>query len=298
MKTHYLPQFLLKRFTGEHGLYELDKTSNTCGVRAVKTAGQETDLYPSHVEQGVMGELDQAASKLIRANERNDRIDLRADERVKFVEWLALFWVRVPVHLERFKGHVEEGRRNPEYGVQTLMEHRDECIAKFRERRPDLYTRIISEVGEVEGHQYLLEFWSEMIREGKLDYLPTPEDAFAQHIQSGSFRTIGQRLTNFRWTWLRSDYGFVIGDNPLCRWKLEMGQWDYGVARKKIEVTFPLSRSLCLWMHRNHRHADAAFCNRKWTEKLNRRQIASATFKAYGPSLVHLKPHCKYGIDE
>src|SRR5687768_962307 len=96
LRTHYLPQFILRRFRDE-SLYELDKQSMTCGRRNEATGGQATDLYPPHLERGLFLEMDNAAARICRDKIfRTEPISLVDDEKRILSEWLLLFAIRIP----------------------------------------------------------------------------------------------------------------------------------------------------------------------------------------------------------
>jgi len=283
IKRHYLPQFLLRQFRGE-SLFELDKATGRIEARKPSKAGQILDLYPEQLERTLFERTDNAAARIFRTKLYGREIlPISDDEKRVLSEWLLLFAVRIPLNLQFCEHMTQEWEANPANSLKALDEEIDGIIACLKQQNAQDCGNAIRELGEDGFKATLHQLLRAKILAG--EHLPATGQRLFEHMHlSGKHHEHTRRLYNLRWTWLKTNGEFVIGDNPLCRWDVQREVANYGLARRNLEITIPLTSRITLWMHRNYRHAEVAVCNRERTDELNQRQIISALKFAYGPS--------------
>jgi hypothetical protein len=286
MKMHYVPQFLLRGFEDENGLWEFDTNTGNTERRNVSKAGQKRHFYSVELEMGLLQRIDGQAGAIFheQLSGRRDRLALAESERRQLAHFLALFAIRTPQTFENFKGYVEEAAKNPQEAVDIMYAGRARVIEIAKSASPAAYATLVQEFGRVFAETWVLASFANLIREGKMNYLPDPKESFVAYINEERMNAYAARLLRFQWVWMWSEYGFVIGDNPLCRWSKHTGKWNYGLAQKDVEITIPVSQNLLLRMQRRQSHAKTIlYCNRELTQKYNRRQVLSSVGKVYGP---------------
>jgi hypothetical protein len=291
--THYLPQFVLKHFR-DTALYELDKSTSQITVRNVRKSGQEIDLYPPALENGLFREMDNAAARIFREKlYGKERRHIAISDREKRVlsEWLLLFAVRIPLNLEICEAQAREWNNSPAHSIEVLKEEFDDLIIGIKRDAPDRYREITARMGEDNFKLAFYEILRQRIIRGEARRPASGRPIFERMHQSGRHKEYARFVYNLHWTWLRTNGSFVIGDNPLCRWHTKLHASGHGLARHHLEITIPLTRHMTLWMHRNYNHAELTVCNGKRTRELNRRQIVSAARWVYGPSIAALTNH-------
>jgi hypothetical protein len=293
---HFIPQLILKRFRNDSrlSLDVLDKKSGSIERRKIKKIGKIDHLWSQKLEDGIFNEMDNAAGRIFRYKLRDNiraalylHIDERRkiNERRKLSEWLMLFAVRVPSWRNVCHEVVQQWRANPVLSIQVLQQHIDAIMDDLKQRTAERYEHTVRQLGEESFKLAMFEILKRRIADHpEIRKVIQGQSMFENMIESDKHRPYSRYLYNLKWTWLKTNGEFVIGDNPLCRWDHRRGGAGLAVARRHVEITIPLSRQVTLWMHRNYRHADFAICNRSRTRELNRRQIASAAQFVYGPS--------------
>ncbi|HEV2292266.1 MAG TPA: DUF4238 domain-containing protein [Tepidisphaeraceae bacterium] len=286
MDTHYLPQFLLKGFAGPDGIYELNKTTQVCERRGIKNAGMQRHLYPPDLEQGYLQNIDGTAATIF-AKRIKDRMRIRLapEERKLLSEWLSLFAMRSPKKLAKLKDHLANEKADHMGGVRLLREKADEYIEFLRSRHLDAYEADVARYGEQEVRRELLADLEQRILSGELKYIPEAKDVHAKYITQDRAREFAEWLMRLNWSWVHSNYGLVIGDDPLCQWSTQRGVWEYGIVFRDIEITMPFSKHLCLRISRTIPASElVTSCGREMSRRFNHRQILSCIQKFLGPS--------------
>lgn len=285
MKTHFLPQFLLKGFVND-GLFQLDTTTGECKRRSVEGAGHRTNLYPPELEQGLMKAIDKDASEIFdaRIRGRREHIELSGTERTRLAEWLGLFGIRVPYTLENFKGHHAEFMSDPQNTVDLMYENAGKFLDLIEQRSPDSFREMMETFGEVAGREVILATFAAYLRERHGSAVPEPHALFVNHINEERMKRYAAILLSFQWFWFRSSTGFLIGDNPLCRWDRYAGRHNYGIGLSDVEVTFPLTKDLCLKMvpPRVRYRGEVLEAGGSLTREYNHRQLRSCVSRLYG----------------
>ena len=286
MRNHYLPQFLLRGFPDRDGLWQLDIHTGNFERRSVRNAGQRRNFYSAELEKGLLQRIDGSAAAVLASGVLGPKGEILIGEgdRAVLARWLALFGMRGPQAFESFSRRVQEVAKKPEIAIETLYENRDEAIQVVRRSSPETFADLVEEIGQVQAEGLCLALFSNLISEGKLKVTPDPKGVFEQYVDDEDrMERLAAHLLDLEWVWLQSRYGFVIGDNPLCRWSRRTGNWDYAVTRRDVEITIPLSSSLCLRMsRRRQKKRRALLCGRKLSETYNRRQVLSSVYNVYG----------------
>jgi hypothetical protein len=291
MITHYIPQWLLRRFGTR--VYELDIHTGVIEPRTIRRAGSGEDLWPEELEKDLMGTHDNDAARVVRywINGKR-RIILPEVQRRTLALWLALFMPRVPNAFRDIARMVQEAREDPQIAVDLLYEKRREALATLRERSPEQYAEIIDILGRYAGEEWMLALVARRIRAGEAHYLPDERAVYCQHLQATRLEAFAEMLCGYHWTWLHSPHGFVIGDNPLLRWHEPSQRWNYGIVRGQVEITMPLSAHLCLLLRRQKisDHGQIMYCPRRQAAEFNRRQRLGAISYVYGGDPALLRP--------
>jgi hypothetical protein len=297
IRTHYLPQFVLRQFW-DGQLFELDRVSGECERRAIENGGQELDLYPARIEDGLFRQLDNAASKILQKKVYGkQRIVITEEDKRILSEWLLFFAVRIPLNLEVCNHMARQWNANPQNTLDALDQDIDLIVEDMKRQNPEGVSESAAKLGGLDQFKLVLHgLLRQEVLSGRARALAGGRRTFEQMQESGKHRGYIADLFKLRWTWLYTNGDFILGDNPLCRWHLESRTPNYGIQRRGIEITIPLSRKLTLWMHRNYTHADFAICNGQRTKELNNRQMQSSFRKVYGPSRRALRLGEDYGF--
>jgi hypothetical protein len=295
-RRHYLPQFLLEEFKSD-GLFELDKQADNVERRKVREGGQEIDLYPPHIEDGLFRRLDTAASRILQKKVYGcDKIKMEGKERHTLAEWLLFFAVRIPLNLQLCTLVSDAWNADPRNALRVLDEDIDILIANIKRESPGSYATSVQQLGGEDRFKHVFQSMLAAKVMAREHQETEGRQLFEQMHISGNHLKYVHHLLKLRWTWLRSNRDFVIGDNPLCRWHTKLARGGNGFNNRDLEITIPLSKRLTLWMHRNYNHAEAATCNAKRTKELNKRQTDTAVRLVYGPSIRVLRGGDYYGI--
>ena len=298
-RRHYLPQFLLKQFRGSSGLWEWDKQTDIVERRNVENAGQFPDFYPPEIERGVMETWDNDAARICRDKVfGKDQIVLTPEQRGRLGVWLGLFFVRIPDNLRQAQRYtagfgaedlVADLRRSPHIALQD-----------FRLWLRDQGQWAIPLLGTVGAYLHFLQMAERSIRDNPERFVPLPESVFHHHIGTKDFEWYGEFLAGLTWTWVRTEGRFVVGDSAIARWHVPTGKPNAGITAEDVELTVPLTQSVCLLMRKRQAgggpDAGHVTIDTARTAELNTRQIESAVRMVYGPSPGLLKPD-EYGFD-
>jgi len=293
---HYVPQWVLRQFKLPHEQepYELDIHTGRIDPRNLRRkAGAKQDFWPEGVERKIMTPHDTEACAIYRQHIANRlRIQIPADDKLALATWLALFMARTPTAYARTEAHVKELTSNPQIAVDILHHHRNRTLEIIRHRDPEIFNAAISELGQTHGEEWLMALVEFNYRRGIIRPGVTAQGLWESHLLTLEPEKFAPILCQYQWTWFYSRGGFVIGDNPLIRWSRCERKWDYGIKRAGIEITFPISASLCLRIRperENHRDR-VLHAPKRLVWQYNRRQRCAAFSYVYSGERKLLEP--------
>lgn len=217
---HYVPQFLLKGFTrGKKGqLYVYDKSKDICFRTKPHQIAAEKAFYDFEIEDNKytiepgLSEIEYKAAIIInKIIERQTLADITLEERIILSVFIAIQSVRVKNFREK---------------LENINSQLGDWLLKFG-----------ADLSKVKNYKHYTE---DEIKEMSISMLGDVSQNIAPHIMSKG------------WVLLKNNMRipFIISDNPVV---LD-NRNDYGIygnlgfAVKGIEVYFPLSETLCLYL--------------------------------------------------
>lgn len=272
-RTHYLPQFLLQEFKGD-GLFELDKQTGGIERRNVRAGGQIVDLYPQHIERGLFRQLDTSAARILQGRVYGQsRIELNTGEQEALAEWLVFFAVRIPRNLDLCNRISDAWNDNPYNTLDVLDGDFGQIMTGIKTEFPERYEDAVEYYGSAEKFEQVFHGLLAAKLLFRQNQLVEGRKVFEQMHTSGTHKSFIHHLLKMRWTWVRTNGEFIIGDNPLCRWHTKKKVAGHGLGNRDLEITIPLSKRVTLWMHRNYNHEGLVVCNAKRTRELNKSRL-------------------------
>lgn len=280
-KIHYIPQFVLREFKEPgRSLLELKKGDATAVPRGVDHAGQKPDFWPPDIERKLMGDMDDAAAKILQNKVYGEtQIHLTPEERRRLAQWFALWMIRVPKNLGRYRMLHDD-----------LMQHPVALVWDYRTQYRARYQAMVHRLGsEAAAFLYHLQYWESELR----PIHPPAEAEFHRGLTKDDMVKFADNFERQTWIWVSSgEEDFVIGDDPVCRVGLQANVYDRGLRTGDLQVTIPLSRKLSVMMHKVDKpdwpivqEADP-----ENSKAFNLRQIQNAVEYVWGPTQVSLRP--------
>jgi len=260
----------------------------------------ERHLYTVALETGFLKAIDSDAGNIL--NERvydREVISLSGAERRRLAEWFATLVHRNPKKSESAKEFFKQAVADPWSVLDPNIDYAREYVERFKLEHPAEWRKAVAQVEVAEeladevqaiGAEELLRQGvmldiSEQIRLGTFKGHTSAKDIFCGTVTENRSQLWAGWMLDFSWEWLRSEHEFIVGDDPLSRWSKRLKHIEYGFNHRDCEVTIPLSRHLCLRMHRDGLPTEAVKkCDCQTTSKYNNRQILAATKKIFGSS--------------
>lgn len=233
-----------------------------------------------------MGGPDNDASRIYNKRIRwKRRIVLTPEEKQRFAVWLALFWARIPKTYQSVVDWIGEFEEDPRHIKEIIAKNRTGVLSLIREGNPERYTEVVNAMGKSVAETHLLTELFKKYEAGEFSLHLQADNTYHFHLREFASEEVVRHLVQYTWVWLSSDTGFVIGDNPLVRWHDKTRTWDVGIHRHGVEITIPLSKSLCLLIEKPRRRYDGCLvhCNSGRTRELNLRQRFASVNHVYGP---------------
>jgi len=292
---HYIPKSHMRRFTDDGVLMELDKQKDIVERRGIEPAAAEINIYPHEFERGDMQKYDNDAYRILHAKVDGKRLDLNFtdDEKLKLGHWLLMFVLRTPSHRNFCGDRIANDGYNHDEAIKSLLANQSKYLRNYRQSKPDNYARMVARLGSKHrANQFFVGAMIRSIESGAVDASLTPEYLF-QHMLTGDYHAGHlQLLDGLTWRWIHTEHEFVIGDNPLCRTKMDQANmnFNYGMSHPDILIHFPITKHLCLRLDRLEVTTVDIQINEEDTFAFNRMQIHSAFNLAWGPSVTALRP--------
>lgn len=300
MKNHYLPESFLKQFVGASGLWVFNIRDGSFRCRNPSNTGHIRGLYKDSLEEGYLQKIDGQAAGLLSeiGGARGLVPNLSTKEKRLLSDWIALFMIRVPKTLHSFEKLVAESKRDKSQAIDILNQNRDKTIAIARRTSPRAFADLVRDFGEASAEEIVLKMYEREIYQGNVAYSPTASRCFNDHIVDVRVEKYAKKLLSYSWSWLQAKSGFIIGDNPLCRWHAKSNKWDYGINNKGVEVSIPLNSHLCLLIRRKQtRSKQIISISQKQNVEMNTRQIMSSFNYVFGSEGL-LRPIAKRCVEK
>lgn len=302
-RNHFAPQFLLRRFVaGDSGLWLLDKATGERDRRNPSNAGMIRGLYSDKLEDGYLQEIDGVAAAILQSSVYSrEAIALQEHERGRIAEWLATLVQRNPKKLIETERFLARAYADPKSVIDPEIDYGVEYVKVFEREHPEFWVEqveeikneptlqlAISEAGAAEVlRRIIAKVVNNDVRDGKLtSEHDDPSDIFCRLINRTRAADWAAWVLNYHWSWWKTDGDFIIGDDPVCCWSPTLKHVEYGVGHPDCEITFPVSRQLCLVMRQSPCDSHAVqSCDRKTTAIYNNRQWLAASRFLYGSSI-------------
>lgn len=247
MKAHIIPQSYLKGFVDpetpegwEPYLHLYDFSIGTWSRRAPAKALRETDYYAlpgkegkekDALDHGPMGAIEGRAAAIARDKIARE-LPLTAEEKRDYAEFLALMIGRVPAHRERMDRIITD--------IATLPTR---LAVKYN---PELYQRMAEDYERKTGQKAPTAAEWAMLDEGKI----TIRASQGEQLQgmAGVLDLAPIAISQMRWLFYHAipPTWFITSDNPVSLRVPDHPEWGIGLARKDIQLTFPVTRSIGL----------------------------------------------------
>lgn len=247
MKAHIIPESYLKGFVDPNtpqghdpSLHLYDFSTQSWKRRAPQKALRQTDYYAlpgmegdekDALDHGPMGAIEGRAAQLVRTK-IEAKSPLSFEEKRDYAEFIGLMMGRVPAHRARMDHLIGEA-----YAQPWLM------MAQYN---PERYRRMVEAYERDTGQKApSLADWR-MLEEGKIRFHLSQWD----HVQgmAGVLDAVTIPITKMRWVFFHTSppNWFITSDNPVSLRVPNHPEWGFGLRRKDIQLTFPVTRSIGL----------------------------------------------------
>jgi len=247
---HYYPQFELEYFTDVGKLWIYDRLKNSYRQQGTKTTGAITDFYTFSDDKGKkykeleasLSTCESIAAPVIKKIHKGE-YKLTGIERSEFSAYLALKWLRTPIH-----------QRKSEALYETLMKVESIKIASNSEK----FNRVLDEVEKKEkttipDREKLREFMKD---ESK--YTIQSERLVGLQTLVMSLRETGEEIFNMGWVFYFACKGrsFITSDNPFFIWPFfeSDNPLGYGLRSTPAMTIIPLTPRVCLGLFYRNGH--------------------------------------------
>jgi hypothetical protein len=268
-KHHYLPQFYLRKFTsrGQRNLlWDYDKDAGTVVASTPKKSAGETGY---HSFESTSGTDNDTIEQRIKQDFEDPMVPVYEKIRHRQIlderEWRAfhLFAASIMVRVPNYIANTQ--------ATMTTMYRRMFDIAKMHD--PEFRARCVADGVPIEA----LEAAS----------VKTATRSAALTMSLATVLGPAEMFCQMQWRFLHSpvDMPFVTSDNPVfyCDPEHKPGFFQgVGLANKTIEVTFPLTRTICAlgtWQESKQVHQDVGI---EVVDLINPRTVGASLRFAYG----------------
>lgn len=241
---HYYPQFELKYFTDEDKLWIYDRIKNSYRQQGTKTTGAITDFYTFTDDKGVKRKELEAALSLCESiaaptiqKIHKGEYRLTGAERSEFSAYLALRWLRSPIH-----------QRKSEALYEAIMKVESIKMASDKKRFNETLDQVEKkEKTIIPDREKLREFIKDA---GK--YTIETERLAGLQTMVMNMRETGEEIFNMGWVFYYAgkDRNFITLDNPFFVWPFFESEnpLGYGLRSTPAMTVVPLTPRVCLGM--------------------------------------------------
>ncbi len=248
MMAHIIPQSYLKGFTDpdtpeghEPFLHLYDFAARSWENRSPKRALWQTDYYalPGKVgeekdalDHGPMGVIEARALEIVR-RKIIPKQRLTSDEKEDYAVFIGLMMGRVPAQRERMDRIVS-------YQTTQLLQ----LMARFH---PGRYERMVEAYERETGQRApSLAEGLTLVDTGKLTFRASQGDQL--QAMAGVMEVAAVTLSRMQWVFYHTTppHWFITSDNPVSLRVPDHPEWGFGLRRKDIQVSFPVTRTIGL----------------------------------------------------
>jgi hypothetical protein len=220
MGHHFVPQYYLRGFESNGGIWAHDKQASRSFATQIRVVANENKLYSEEVEAHFNTKIEVPANESLR--KIRGHLPLSDQERYALAKYIWVLWKRVPKARDRAMSKIPEVAK--ELGVQIhseldsvleTMPHLSDDVAQLKAR--------VSKA--IDGH------------------ISNPSTSlWYESIDSESAPHSVNALLSMNWVFLYHDeLQFLTSDNPVFFFEFE------GIASPESELTLPITSNIALW---------------------------------------------------
>lgn len=244
-RHHYLPQFYLRRFTGEDGFLSLfDRETKTFRKQMPLNTALEMDFHTVVNKQGVktdrieqiLSELESGAKDVIQRLDERQTGWKNQEERAAFALFIALFYTRTPAFDKEQMAFTEHLYRAMNRANHPSLEVTAQGFKEYEQATGE-------DMSDINPEQVF-----QMIRDDKYE-VEVPRTHIIR-LMSDTALHLAEVLMTLNWTFVQAprDLPFITSDAPFMI-APPLGESDrsaYGVLTPGAASTIPLSPSTCI----------------------------------------------------
>lgn len=247
MKAHIIPQSYLKGFVDpntptrqEPYLHLYDFVEESWSCKAPKSALWQRDYYvlpgkegdeQDALDHGPMSVIENQAAQLVQ-RKIVPKLSLTPEEKRDYAEFIGLMLGRVPAHREQMDRMMGDMLSLP---WRLMARH-----------NPDRYQRMADVYERDTGHKApSVADWA-LFDEGQLTLRASQSDQLQG--MAGVLDVASISINRMNWVFFHATppKWFITSDNPVSLRVPDHPEWGFGLARKDIQLTFPVTRSISL----------------------------------------------------
>jgi hypothetical protein len=223
MGHHFVPQFYLRGFEADGGIWVHDFQRRISFASQVKTIANETKLYSEELETRLAEQIeDPANSALLKLRTREA---ITVEEKLALARYIIVLWKRVPKARQRALDRLPQVADE----VQTELEAELDALSLAEPAKKAHYEKLKVQAAEA-------------IAQHKAN---PAADLWHGSIESQNGFKLDQALLSMNWVFLYTEkMQFLTSDNPVFFFEFE------GISKPTSELTFPVSSNVCLWATR------------------------------------------------
>jgi len=255
MGKHYVPQHYLRGFEdpAKPGMIWMYRKGGEKPVYVpIKSVAQEKGYYSDDVERWLTEKIENPVNPII--NKLRKGIMLSRREKISVACYMCVMMTRVPAHKER----IEKMRPEVTELVLSFLENEIDEMKKQNPENGDACKQAEREIEDLRKRY-----------ERKL-----PEEITREAEKPVVILGVVKAIARMKWILYRiqGPSYLIITDNPFFYFEC------YGLGDKRVEITFPITKDLCLWLKPDAPLDEGIyFGNEKITRQFNQRLVTTAT---------------------
>lgn len=250
MGHHFVPQYYLRGFESQGGIWVHDRESIRSFPTQVKVVGNENKLYSEELETHFNLKIEVPANEVLRKIREFAQID--ESERCALAKYILVMWKRVPKARERTLARLPNVALEVGEKIHSELDHVAKVMPHFQDKVDHMKTRVAAYL-EANKANPSSSLWYESI-DSETDHYPI------------------NALLSMNWVFLYHDeFQFLTSDNPVFFFEFE------GIGSSESELTFPISSKITLWATRTAK-ANGTFirASNAAVKEINRRTASNS----------------------